>query len=133
MFAGDLPPQIGTRGPIMLMEKDINCLNFRSLLAYIRQHYGIEGIHQITSNLVGREHYLVQDIHNPGCQHPIQEQQLSDPAYWVSNEFSLALFANVRKLVDGPNPLFNVGAGAVRENLSNSALFAGRISSPACS
>jgi len=36
----------------------------------------------------------------------------------------------VRRVVKGPNPLFNAGAGAVRETLSRSILFAGRLLGP---
>jgi PAS domain S-box-containing protein len=112
------------------MDQDINCLNFRGLFAFIRRRYSDEGIRQITEGLVNNSQYMIQDVHNPSKQLPIQEQHLVDPAYWVSNKFSLALFANVKKVIGGPNPLFKAGAGAARENLSNSALFAGRIFGP---
>jgi len=114
----------------MVMDRDINCINFRGLFAFIRRRYGDEGIRRITDGLVDNSQYMIQDVRNPSKKLPIQEQHLLDPAYWVSNEFSLALFANVKKVIGGPNPLFQAGAGAARENLSKYALFAGRIFGP---
>lgn len=112
------------------MEKEINCLNWRGLIAFIRKQYGEEGVNRVTQGLINNPAYLVQDAYDPSRQFPIFERQLTDPSYWVSNEFSLALFENVRKLMGEPNPLYRAGAGAVRENLSRSALFAGRIFGP---
>jgi PAS domain S-box-containing protein len=100
------------------------------LFAFIRRRYGDEGIRQITEGLVNNSQYMIQDVHSPSKQLPIQEQHLIDPACWVSNEFSLALFANVKKVIGGPNPLFKAGAGTARENLSKCALLAGRIFGP---
>lgn len=112
------------------MDQDINCLNFRGLFAFIRRRYGDEGIQQITEGLVNNSQYMIQDVHSPSKKLPIQEQHLVDSAYWVSNEFLLALLANVKKVIGGPNPLFQAGAGAARQNLSKYTLFAGRIFGP---
>ena len=114
----------------MLMSKDINCINFKGLLAYLNKHHGPEAVGKATAGLVGNPNYLITDKENPHRQIPIEIQHLSDPAYWVSNDFSLQLFANVHTIVGGKNPLFKAGEGAVIEQLSKSALFIANVFGP---
>jgi len=122
--------RIGFRALDLVMDQDINCINFSGLFAFIRRRYGDEGIRRIKEGLVNNPQYMIQDVRNLSKKVPNQEQHLVDPACWVSNEFSLALFANVKKVIGGPNPLFQAGAGAAREGLSKYALFAGRVFGP---
>lgn len=109
------------------MDKDINCSNFRGLLGYLRKHYGDEGVRQTLDGLVDNEDYLVADKENPSNLIRIHENHLNDSAYWVSNEFSLALFANAKKVVGGSNALVKAGEKAVIEQFSNTILFLSRI------
>jgi len=111
----------------MLMNKEVNCSNFQGLLGHMRQHYGEDGIQQIVDGLVNNDKYLVTDKENPSKLVPVQEYHLNDSAYWVSNEFSLALFAKVKKVVKGSNRLIEAGEKAVTEHLSKSILFASRV------
>ncbi|MFZ5570869.1 MAG: PAS domain S-box protein [Thermodesulfobacteriota bacterium] len=107
--------------PPVPMSKDICCQNFKGLLAHVRKHYGEEGIRTLTSGLLdGR--YFIQDKFTPSRVIPIQEEHLTDPAYWVSNDFSLALLGNVNKVVKGPDALFTAGKEMVKENLSKTSL-----------
>ncbi len=111
------------------MPKDICCDNFKGLLAYIRGHYGEEGVRELTAGLVDGD-YWVRDKFAPDRIIQITRDHLSDPAYWVSNDFSLTLLANVKKIVPGPNSLYTAGYGMVRESLSRTTLFAAKIIGP---
>ena len=113
----------------MLMNKDISCANFIGLLGYLREHYGDDGVRQVIGGLVNNERYLVADNENPSRLTPIQEHHLTDSTYWVSNEFSLALFANVRNVVGGSSALIKVGEKAAIGHFSKSSLFVSRICS----
>jgi PAS domain S-box-containing protein len=104
------------------MPKEINCQNFKGLIAYIRRNYGNEGVHNLLSGLVDSEYYI-QDKYEPSRIIPIKEEHLTDQAYWVSNDFSLMLLSNVKKIVAGDNPLYNAGIGMVRESLSKTTLY----------
>lgn len=111
----------------MLMNKDISCANFIGLLGYLREHYGDPGVRQVISGLVNNERYLVADNENPSRLTPIQEHHLTDSAYWVSNEFSLALFANAKNVVGGSSSLIKVGEKAAIGHFSKSSFFVSRI------
>ncbi|MDJ0721637.1 MAG: response regulator [Desulfobacterales bacterium] len=111
------------------MPKDICCENFKGLLAYIRNHYGDDGVRRLTEGLVDGPYY-VRDKFSPDRIIPIRLEQLTDPAYWVSNDFSLALLGNVKKLVPGPTPLYTAGCAMVQESLSRTTLFAARLAGP---
>jgi PAS domain S-box-containing protein len=113
----------------MLMNKDINCSNFIGLLACLRKHYGDEGVQQVINGLVDNEKYLIADKENPSKLITIQEHHLNDSAYWVSNEFSLALFANAKKVFGGSNALITAGEEAAIEHFSRTAIFVSRICS----
>ncbi len=104
------------------MPKEINCQNFKGLIAYIRRHYGDEGVQKLISGLVDTEYYI-QDKYEPSRIIPIKEEHLKDQAYWVSNDFSLILLSNVKKIVSGDNPLYTAGIGMVRESLSKTTLY----------
>ena len=99
------------------MARDICCQNFKGLIAYIRHHYGEEGVNTLLEGLVNNPKYLVRDKFDPSILHAIQQNHLTDSAYWVSNDFSIALFENVKKIIKVPNPLITAGIGAVRESL----------------
>ena len=114
----------------MPMSKEINCLNFKGLFSYLERHWGYQGINSVIGGLVDNPNYLIHDLKDPSKISPIGREQIVDPNYWVSNEFSLKLLHNVRKVVQSPNPLFEAGRGAVKENLSKSALFAGKLFGP---
>jgi PAS domain S-box-containing protein len=112
------------------MPKEINCLNFVGLFSYLERNYGRLGINAVINGLVDNQNYLIRDLADPTKLTPIGRDQIVDLNYWVSNEFSLALLHNVCKVVTAPNPLFEAGKGAVRENLSRSALFIGKLFGP---
>lgn len=114
----------------MLMPKEICCINFKGLFAYLNKTCHSSDIDIILNGLVDSPNYLVRDLKDPFKVSPINREQLVEPAYWVSNEFSLKLFHNVKKIIKDPNPLFVAGRGAVRESLSKSALFIGKIYGP---
>lgn len=110
------------------MNKDINCSNFQGLLGYLRNHHGEKGVRQTLDGLVDNERYLVSDKNSPSKIIPVQEHHLTDSAYWVSNDFSLALFANARKVIGGSNPFFHAGEIAVSEHFSKkSVLFFSKV------
>ncbi|MCG6893628.1 MAG: PAS domain S-box protein [Desulfobacteraceae bacterium] len=108
------------------MTKDICCRNFKGLLAYVRHHYGERGIRELTDGLLDGSH-CVQDPFDPGRIVPISEEHLMDSACWVSNEFSLALLANVNRVVRTTAPLFTAGCAMVQEDLSRSDLFMAKV------
>lgn len=112
------------------MEKEINNNNFKGLISYLRKHYGDEGVQLVTRGLINSEKYLIADKYDPLKVTPVQEHHLLDNAYWVSNEFSLQLLANVKKVVSGPNPLFTAGENSVINHMSKSSLFMARIFGP---
>jgi PAS domain S-box-containing protein len=112
------------------MARDICCQNFKGLIAYIRQHYGEAGVNTLLEGLADNPKYLVRDKFDPSVLHAIQQTHLTDSAYWVSNDFSIALFENVKKIIMAPDPLITAGIGAVRESLSKQALFAARFMGP---
>jgi len=45
----------------MLMNKEVSCGNLRGLIAYLRKHYGDDGIRKIFEGLVNNDRYLVSD------------------------------------------------------------------------
>jgi PAS domain S-box-containing protein len=112
------------------MDRDICCQNFKGMIAYIRNHYGERGVQTLLLGLTDDPRWLIRDKLDPAAVHPVRESHLTDPAYWVSNEFSLALFENACKVVPTPNALIEVGIGAVRESLSRRMLFAARLLGP---
>ena len=109
------------------MNKEVSCNNFKGLIAYLRHHHGDDRICKIFDGLVNSDRYLISDKENPSRTIPIQEHHLMDSAYWVSYEFALAFFANVRKFMDGPNPLFAAGEGTATEYFSKSVFFVAKI------
>ena len=113
------------------MPKEICCINFKGLFAYLNKNYGEDDINIVLNGLVDNYDFLIHDLKEPSKVFPINREQLVEPAYWVSNEFSLKLFNNVKKIVKDANPLFVAGRGAVRESLSGSALFIGKLFGPA--
>lgn len=113
-----------------VMNRDICCQNFKGMIAYIRNHYGEEGVRGLLEGLTNNPRFRIRDKFDPSVVHLVQESHLTDPAYWVSNEFSLAMFENIYKVVPTPNPLIEVGIGAVRENLSQQMLFAAKLMGP---
>ncbi len=120
------PPPADATEP---MNHEICCINFKGLIAYLRRHYGDDGVKAATAGLVGAG-YHVRDRHNPDRLVPLELQHLTDPACWISNELSLRLFENVARLVQGPEPLRTAGAGGVRESLSRTVLFVSRLLGP---
>lgn len=113
-----------------VMDRDICCQNFKGLIAYIRNHYGEQGVRDLLEGLTDNPRFCIRDKYDPSSIHMVQESYLTDPAYWVSNEFSLALFENVHKVVHAPNPLIEAGIGAVREGFSKHILFVARLFGP---
>jgi len=112
------------------MDRDICCQNFKGMIAYIRNHYGEQGVRALLEGLTENPQFRIRDKLDPSIIHLVRETHLTGPAYWVSNEFSLALFENVYKVIPTPNPLIKVGIGAVRESLSKRILFAARLLGP---
>lgn len=108
------------------MAKDICCENFKGLVAYIRRHFGEDGVHRLTAGLVDGRYY-VRDKFHPERIVPIDLERLTDPACWVSNDLSLELLGRVREIVPGPNPLFSAGLGVTQENYAQTVLFAARL------
>ena len=112
----------------MLMAKEINCSNFKSLLDYLRHHYGDHSVEQVIDGLVNNEKYLIADKRNPSKITPVQAYHLNDSAYWVSNEFSLALFANSRKIIGDSKSLVKIGEISLNNFYSKkSILFLSRV------
>jgi two-component system, cell cycle sensor histidine kinase and response regulator CckA len=112
------------------MPKEINCINFIGLFSFLEKYYGAWGIHTVMEDLIDNPDYLVNAVDDPSRVMPIGREQIVDMNYWVSNEFSMRLLGNVRKVIRSQNPLFDAGRGAVKENLSKSALFTGRLFGP---
>jgi two-component sensor histidine kinase len=110
------------------MGKEINCSNFKSLLDYLRHHYGDHSVGQVIDGLVNNEKYLIADKRNPSKITPVQAYHLNDSAYWVSNEFSLALFANSRKIIGDSKSLVKIGEISLNNFYSKkSILFLSRV------
>jgi two-component sensor histidine kinase len=112
----------------MLMAKEINCSAFKSLLDYLRKHYGEHSVGEVLHGLVNNERYLIADKQNPSKIIPVQEYHLNDSAYWVSNEFSLALFANSKKFIGESASLATIGENCFEHFYSKkSILFLSRV------
>lgn len=110
-----------------VMRKDINNINFKGLIGYIVSNYGNNGVKLLTAGLVNNSDYLIADKYNPLMITPVEERHLLDSAYWVSNDFSLKLLANVKKVVSGDNPLYMAGENTVMYHWSKSFLFKARV------
>ncbi|UCD88851.1 MAG: hypothetical protein JSW04_10355, partial [Desulfobacterales bacterium] len=89
----------------VMMSKDVNCSNFIGLFGFLRKHYGDEGVHLVIDSLTDNDRYLVADKENPSRLIRVQEYHLTDPAYWVSYEFTTNLFANAKRVFGGSNQL----------------------------
>jgi len=113
-----------------VMEREINCRNFRGLFSYLKKHYGDQGIRQVLNGLVEPPRFFITDKNDPSLIRPLAEADLTDPSYWISNDCSLTLLANVKKVVPGPNSLFTAGEGATLESFSRNVFFLGRILGP---
>jgi two-component sensor histidine kinase len=112
----------------MLMAKEINCSAFKSLLDYLRKHHGEHSVKLALDGLVNNEKYLIADKNNPSKIIPVQEYHLNDFAYWVSNEFSLTLFANSKKIIGNSNSLAKIGENSLPHFFSKkSILFLSRV------
>ena len=112
----------------MLMAKEVNCSAFKSLLDYLRIHYGDHSVEQVIDGLVNNEKYLIADKTNPLKITPVQKYHLDDSAYWVSNEFSLAVFANSMKIIGDSNSLIRIGEISLKSFYSKkSILFLSRV------
>ncbi|MFH1060049.1 MAG: ATP-binding protein [Pseudomonadota bacterium] len=112
------------------MSPDICSLNWKGLFAYLRRHHGEQAVQRLVEGLVGNPDYLIADKHDPSRLSPVSLEHLEDPFYWVSNEFSLQLLANVKQVVPGPEPLRVAGEGAVLERLSRIELLVSRVLGP---
>jgi PAS domain S-box-containing protein len=112
------------------MPLDICCLNWKGLFAYLRKHYGEDSIKIVSDGLVNNPDHQVADKDNPAILRTISIADLEDPSYWVSNEFSLQLLANVHKVVQDYDPLVKAGEGAILEQLSLAELIISRIVGP---
>jgi two-component sensor histidine kinase len=112
----------------MLMAKEINCSAFKSLLDYLRKHHGEHSVGQVIDGLVNNEKYLIADKNNPSKIICVQEYHLNDSAYWVSNEFSLALFANSKKIIGDSKSFAKIGEISLEHYFSKkSILFLSRV------
>ena len=121
-------PEFQSWGISMLMAKEINCSAFKSLLDYLRKHHGEHSVKQVLDGLVNNEKYLIADKNNPTKIIPVQEYHLNDSAYWVSNEFSLTLFANSKKIIGDTNSLAKIGEYCLAHFFSKkSILFLSRV------
>jgi PAS domain S-box-containing protein len=114
----------------LAMRKEINCINFKGLFSFIEKYYGAWGINVVVEGLVDNPSYLIREVTDSSRATPIRREQIVDMNYWVSNDFSMRLLGNVRKVIRSENPLFEAGRGAVRVNLSKSALFTGKLFGP---
>jgi PAS domain S-box-containing protein len=112
------------------MRKEINCINFKGLFSFIEKYYGAWGINAVVKGLIDNPNYLIHDVDDPSRVLPIGRKQIVNMNYWVSNDFSMRLLGNVRKVIRSETPLFDAGRGAVKESLSKSALFTGRLFGP---
>ena len=112
------------------MNRDICCINFKGLLAYLRRHHGERGVDLVCRGLVENPRYLVRDKLEPGKLTPVSKRHLEDPACWVSDEFSRQLLSNVERVVPGPHALFKAGQGTAVEDLSNAVLLAVKLFGP---
>ena len=110
------------------MAKEVNCSAFKSLLDYLRKHYGEHSVRQVLDGLVNTEKYLIADKNNPTKIIPVQEYHLNDSAYWVSNDFSLTLFANSKKIIGDDHSLAQIGEYCLAHFFSKkSILFLSRV------
>ena len=112
------------------MKKEICCINFKALITYIRRNYGEDGVKILTEGLVDNPKYLVADKLAPSQIIPVTIEHLTDPAYWVSNDFSLKILSNISRVVRDPNPVFTAARGAARESFSKTTLLLSRIVGP---
>jgi len=110
-----------------VMEKHISCRISRGLIAFLRRHHGEEGVETVLSGLVGNPEFLVLDHHDPARPVPVEIRHLTDPSYWMSNEFSLRVLTNVKRVVAGPDPMFEAGQQMAVEELSKGSLFVARL------
>jgi two-component sensor histidine kinase len=106
----------------MLMAKEINCSAFKSLLDYLRKHHGEHSVRQVLDGLVDNEAYLIADKSDPSKIVPVQEYHLNDFAYWVSNEFSLTLFANSKKIIGHSNSLAKIAEHSLEHFFSKKSI-----------
>jgi two-component sensor histidine kinase/predicted hydrocarbon binding protein len=106
----------------MLMAKEVNCSAFKSLLDYLRKHHGDHSVEQVIDGLVNNEKYLIADKKNPSKITPVQEYHLDDSAYWVSNEFSLAIFANSKKIIGDSKSLVRIGEISLKNFYSKKSI-----------
>jgi len=112
------------------MDRQINCINFKGLMRHLQNSCSEEQIEKALDGLLNNEAYLVADKYQPQRLSPVTLDHLTDPAYWVSNEFSLKLLGNVRTALPGDDPLFRAGEESARRHLSKSLLSIAKLLSP---
>ncbi|MFZ5584701.1 MAG: ATP-binding protein [Thermodesulfobacteriota bacterium] len=112
------------------MSPDICSLNWKGLFAHLRKRHGEQAVQRLVEGLVGNPKYLIADKRDPSHLTPVTLEHLEDQYYWVSNEFSLQLLANVNQVAPGPDPLRTAGEGAVLDRLSRIELLVSRVLGP---
>lgn len=113
-----------------MMDKDINCLNFKGLFGYIENRFGKQALHKLVEDAINTNTYLISNKSRPGILEPVTREHLMDESYWISNELSLSLLSMIKTVVPGPNPEQTAGQGAVLENLSKRDLFFSKLLGP---
>lgn len=113
-----------------MMDKDINCINYKGLFGYIETRFGRKALTQFFETAVNGRTYLIANKNDPAQMEPVTLDHLVDESYWISNELSLCLLKTIKTIVPGPHPEQTAGQGAVLENLSNRDLFFSRVIGP---
>ena len=101
------------------MQKVVCCKNWVQLLDYIENTpnlpsglSGRDAVEKVLEGLVDNPEFRIQDPDNPDLAYPVKEEHLRNARYWHSIEFTLKLFENSLKVIDGYRPLFQAGITA---------------------
>ena len=95
------------------MPREICCINSRTIIDHVTEKLGATGRDLLLEGLVDNPEYLVADKLEPDSIRPVTLSDLLDADYWVSNEYSLALFDRCAAVLPGARPVHRAGLEGV--------------------
>lgn len=112
------------------MAHEISCRSWHALIPHVERRLGCDGVDALLKGLVDSPEYLVVDPASPDRLVPVQRAYLEDTSNWVSNAFSLQIFANASRILPGERPLYEAGRACLLSMLPRLTVWVTRMLGP---
>ncbi|WP_153305730.1 sensor histidine kinase [Desulfogranum mediterraneum] len=99
--------------PAHPMAKQCSALNTFWLIKYLSRHHPEVSVGEILDQLAQKGPLLVENIHT-GRLEAVTQDHLTNPDYWFSNDFILALYDAVQQRVPDPRLFYRMGRTSYR-------------------